>query len=198
MKSFRIVIALLGVIAVFFTGIAVFLSTRCGVFQYSQEWVKALLQAGLIGILGIVTSLVLESFKDGLQRRRDESKLKFDVFNEINRSYLDVKLVRRRIQASGKFREEDIDFLNEKQVVFELHGRTSAELFCDPEAMRTDLRAMESYINEATNDPSSEQRKGFVGKGFKQFSEPYHRLAELMRNDIGHVSMTFPRRHSPL
>jgi hypothetical protein len=44
--------------------------------QYEIEWVRALLQAGLTAVLGIVTSSVLERFKDTLQQRRDDSKLR--------------------------------------------------------------------------------------------------------------------------
>jgi hypothetical protein len=58
-------------------------------------------QVGLIAVLGIVTSGVLEFFKDSLQRRRDLSRLQFDVLTELSRAYMDVKLERRKIQATG-------------------------------------------------------------------------------------------------
>jgi hypothetical protein len=49
--------------------------------------VRSLLNGGLIAVLGVVTSGVLESFKDSLQQRRDISKLRWDVRNDLTKEY---------------------------------------------------------------------------------------------------------------
>lgn len=187
MRSLRIEILVLALVALIGISGALALSLRTGSLQYEEEWVRALLQAGLIAVLGIVTSAVLESFKDALQLRRDKGRLKLDVFNEINRAYLDVKLVRRRFQSSGLLSADDITYLNERQLLLEQHKNNSCVLFSAPTVMQKHLRAMERYLNRAANKPESTERAEFVGRGFESFSESYHALADLLREDVADV-----------
>jgi hypothetical protein len=187
MRSLRIEVLVLALVALIGISGALGLSLRTGSLKYEQEWVRALLQAGLIAVLGIVTSAVLESFKDALQVRRDKGKLKLDVFNEINRAYLDVKLVRRRFQASRSLSADDITYLNERQLLLEQHKNNSCVLFSDPAVLQEHLRAMERYLNRAANKPDSRERAEFAGRGFDEFSEHYHALADLLRVDVAAV-----------
>src|SRR5262245_19128810 len=64
-------------------------------FQYQQEWVSALLQAGLVAAAGIVVSAVGDRIRDNIQQQRDLGKLRYDVLAGLSRTYMDVKLVRR-------------------------------------------------------------------------------------------------------
>jgi hypothetical protein len=187
MKSLRIEILFLVLVALIGISGALGLSLRTGSLRYEQEWVRALLEAGLIAVFGIVTSAVLESFKDALQVRRDQGKLKLDVFNEINRAYLDVKLLRRRFQASGSLSDDDITYLNERQLLLEQHKNNSCVLFSDPLVLQQHLREMERYLNKAANKPDSTERLEFVGRGFDIFSDHYHALAGLLRVDVAAV-----------
>ncbi len=91
------------------------LKAKSGGLQYEWEWVKALLDATLIAVLGVVTSTVIERFKDDLQRRRDESKLRFDVLTSLNRTYMKVKLIRRKFQETKTLMLADFDRFNEWQ-----------------------------------------------------------------------------------
>lgn len=184
MRSLRIEISVLAIIALGGICGALALSLRSGTLQYEQEWVRALLQAGLIAVFGIVTSAVLESFKDALQVRRDRGKLKLDVFNDINRAYLDVKLVRRSFQVSGSLTAEDVKYLNERQLLLEQHKNDSYVLFKHSKKVRECLLAMERYLNRAANKPGSPERAGFAERGFDEFSKPYHALADLLRMDV--------------
>jgi hypothetical protein len=110
-------------------GAASFLSLQpYELLKYQQEWVKALLQACLIAVLGVVTSGVLETFKDGLQRKRDQSKIRFDVLADVGRIYMDVKLVWRRAQAVKTSDPVDLPELNARQVRLELHRHNSTAL----------------------------------------------------------------------
>ncbi|HEY0725824.1 MAG TPA: hypothetical protein VGD41_17880 [Pyrinomonadaceae bacterium] len=184
MKSLRIEISVLAIVALVGISGALALSLRPGPLQFQQEWVRALLQMGLIAVFGIVTSAVLESFKDALQFRRDRGKLKLDTFNEINRAYLDVKLVRRRLQASGSLSTDDVTHLNERQLLLEQHKNNSCVLFSKPDEVQQHLRAMERYLNRAANKPQSPERANFASRGFDEFSDHYHALADLLRVDV--------------
>ena len=152
--------------------------------KYEKEWVTALLQAGLVALSGLAASLVLEQFKNRFQQRRDDSKLRFDLLNQISRSYMDVKLLRRRVQRSGTFTETDEDELNQLQVVFELHKHNSPTLFRQGRAIEACLGHMESYLNDVANKPHSEQRRHFTGQGFKSFSPQFKEAAALIREEI--------------
>jgi len=143
-----------------------------------------LLQVGLIGVLGIVTSGVLERFKNTLQQRRDDSKLRFDVLTELSRAYMDVKLVRRKIQASKAFTAAEADLLNQNQVLFELHMHNSVHLFRQSPELAGRLKTMEHYLNRVANEPDSAERRDFDSFGFKGFSRAYGDAAMLMRQDI--------------
>lgn len=184
MRSLRIEIFVLVFVALVGVSGALALSLRTGSLQHDQEWVHALLQMGLIAVFGIVTSAVLESFKDALQVRRDRGKLRLDTFNEINRAYLDVKLVRRRLQASGSLSTEDVTCLNQRQLLLEQHKNNSCGLFSKPEAVQKHLRAMERYLNRAANKPQSSERANFAIGGFDEFSGHYHALTDLLRVDV--------------
>ena len=180
-------LALVGAIAVGGIGGAVVLSTTGGKwdFQHEQEWVRALLQVGLIAVLGIVTSAVLERFKDALQQRRDKSKLRFDVLTEVSRTYMDVKLVRRKLQQSNKFTSTDVDALNQLQVVLELHENNSGRLFAHKTQLEKYLSSMEKYLNKVANEPTSQQHREFTGDGFKaEFSVPFSQARDLILLEI--------------
>jgi hypothetical protein len=180
-------LVLLLAIAVLALGGALKLSLKGdGHLQYETEWVRALLQIGLVAVFGIVTSVVLEHFKDTLQQRRDDSKLRFTVLAEVTRAYNDVKLVRRKIQAGEAFTETIADRLNQSQLTIEFHKRNSTRLFHQANELHGFLYEMEHYLNKVANEPDSEQRRGFDSKGFKKsFSVPHAEAATLIRNEIG-------------
>ena len=187
MSTFRWQILVLCLVAIFGVGTALALSLRTPpILQYEKEWVTALLQAGLIAVLGVVSSSVLESFKDGLQRRRDESKLLFDALEDLGRIYMDVKLIRRKAQASKSLDQSDIPELNQRQVRIELH-RDNSNLFSRSDELSHALSKMEKYLNRVANKPDSPERADFLLtiEGFKPFSEAYHLSSALMRCDIG-------------
>jgi prepilin signal peptidase PulO-like enzyme (type II secretory pathway) len=185
MRKYIWLILLLTIVAAFGIGGALALSLKGGDgFKYEQEWVHALLQAGLIAVLGIVTSGVLERFKDTLQQRRDDSKLRFDVLTELSRAYMDIKLVRRKMQTANGFLATETDLLNQIQVVVELHKRNSVRLFRQGSELEGHLRDMERYLNKVANKADSPQRSGFCSDGFKDFSNAYEMAAMLIRNGI--------------
>lgn len=172
-------------IAIVSLGGALALSGAFQSLQYRQEWVRALLQVGAIAVLGIVTSAVLEQFKDDLQRRRDNSKLRLEALKELTRAYMDVKLVRRKGQASKAFSEEQTDALNRSQVTLETLKHTSCRLFRRrSKELEGHLSVMEKYLNHATNNPESPERSGFLAKGFKPFSVAFHCTKDLMLREI--------------
>jgi hypothetical protein len=179
-------ILLLTAVALLGVGGALVLSLKApsAAHHYQQEWVKALLQAGLIAVLGIVTSGVLERFKDTLQQRRDESKLRLDVLTELSRAYMDVKLVRRKIQATNAFTASETDILNQKQIIFEMHMYNSVRLFRQSSELAGYLKTMEHYLNTVANEPKSSERRNFDSGGFKAFSQAYGDAATLMRVEI--------------
>lgn len=180
-------ILLLAAVAVLGVGGALALSLKVlgGRLQYEQEWVRALLDAGLIAVLGIVTSTVLERFKDTLQQRRDDSRLRFDVLTDLSRAYMDVKLVRRRVQGAGSFTTTETDQLNETQVLVELHIHNSLGLFKPNSGLKAHLRTMEDYLNKVANQANSKERSEFGSKeGFKVFADAYDGAAALMRSEI--------------
>jgi hypothetical protein len=179
------VIVLIAVAAIG-VGAALYLSLQPTVaLKYEQEWVRALLQAGLIAVLGVVTSGVLESFKDNLQRKRDQSKLRLDVLADVGRIYMDVKLVRRRAQAAGAFNPADSPKLNELQVRLELHKYNSVEWFENRAELADQLKKMEQYLNTVANDSKSNEHLQFISKeGFKKFSTPFHDVMAMMQQNI--------------
>jgi hypothetical protein len=148
--------------------------------------VRALLQLGLIAVLGVVTSYVLERFKEANQQRRDVSRLRFDVLTELSRAYMDVKLLRRKVQVShGAFTATDADLLNEIQVKFELHKRNSVSLFDKNSELKDRLDKIEKYLNHVANKDNSEERRGFSSKeGFKDFADTFEAAAALIRKEI--------------
>lgn len=167
-------------------GVALFLSLHPADFlKYQQEWVKALLQAGLIAVLGVVTSSVLESFKDGLQQKRDQSKIRFDVLADIGRIYMEVKLARRRAQAAKAIDSVDLPELNARQVRLELHKHNSVALFADHASLEAALERMERYLNRVANKPDSDEHRGFIDRdGFREFSVAFHEATAIMQQDI--------------
>jgi len=179
-------IFLLAAVVVFGVGGALVLSLNApgGGIEYRQEWVRALLQAGLIAALGVVTSAVLERFKDALQQRRDDSKLRFDVLTDLSRHYMEVKLVRRKLQAADAFTATETDQLNQIQVLVELHMRNSVRLFRQASVLEAHLKTMEHYLNKVANEPSSEERREFLSKGFKVFADAFENAAMLIRAEI--------------
>lgn len=188
-------LALLAVAAVG-VGTALFLSLQpADLLKYQQEWVKALLQAGLIAVLGVVTSGVLESFKDGLQRKRDQSKIRFDVLADIGRIYMDVKLSRRRAQAAKAIDPADLPELNARQVRLELHKYNSVALFEDHAGLEAALEKMERYLNRVVNKPDSDERLRFVDReGFRDFSLAFHEATAIMQQDIAGTKRPPERR----
>ena len=133
-------------------------------FKHQQEWVRALLQAGLVGVVGIVTSVVIEHLKDSIQQQRDYSKLRQDILTELSRTYMDVKLVRRKVQASKTFTSADIGDLNQLQIDVELQMRNRAGFFRGSNELRKHLKSMEHYLNKVANEHSSSEHREFSSK----------------------------------
>ena len=107
---------LLLAIAVAGIGFAAKLSTHGPeLIKYEKEWVTALLQAGVVAVLGTVTTAVLELFKSGLQRSKDQSKLQLDAYLELRRRRHEVKLIRRGFQSSGSLTADDVTNLLAQQ-----------------------------------------------------------------------------------
>jgi hypothetical protein len=154
--------------------------------EHEQEWVRALLQVGLITAVGIVTSGVLERFKDSLQQRHDDSKLRFDVLTELSRAYMEVKLVRRKVQAAGgAFTATETDLLNETQVLVELHMHNSVHLFKQKSGLEDKLKTMEDYLNKVANDANSKEQREFCStEGFTVFAHAFHDTSALIKGEI--------------
>ncbi|MBM9515316.1 hypothetical protein, partial [Desulfogranum marinum] len=178
-------LVLAGVAAVA-VGSALYLSLQpADLLKYQQEWVKALLQAGLITVLGVVTSSVLESFKEGLQQKRNQSRIRFDILNDIGRIYMDVKLARRRAQAVKRIESKDLQELNERQVQLELHKFNSVKLFKNHQGLEDALGTMEKYLNKVANKPETDEHQRFVDReGFRKFSVAFHEAKAIMQHYI--------------
>jgi hypothetical protein len=177
---------LLAALVVCGVGVALALSLNPdGVLEYKQEWIRAVLQASLVAVLGIVTSLVLERFKDTLQQRRDISKMRFDVRDELSRAYTDVKLIRRKLQQTGGSASAFANELNEIQVLVERHKRDNIRLFRQEKKLEEHLEKMEKYLNTVANKPKSNEHNSFTSSGFKEFAVQYERAASLISNEIG-------------
>ena len=172
------------VVAILGAGGALLMSLGNWTFKYEEAWVRALLQVGLVGVFGLVISVVLENFKDGLQQRRDASKLRFDTLTDFSRTYMDVKIVRRRLQATKKFTAREIDELNQLQVQIELHKHVSVHSFKQHAQLLQELEKMEKYLNHAANDPNSSERSGFLSKGFRDFADAYKYAIEIIQKEI--------------
>jgi hypothetical protein len=156
-----------------------------GALHHEEQWVQALLEAGLIATLGVVLSWVLERYKAGEQQRRDESKVRLGVLSELSRAYMDVKLVRRKLQAGEPFSDALRDRLNQDQVAIELHARTSTHLFRQSAALKHLLTLMEKYLNKVANKPESPERGAFRdAAGFRGFSTPYRQAVALILQEI--------------
>lgn len=183
MRSYTRLILVL--VAVFATcvGLALLLSRgHLGDLAYQQQWVEALLQAGIISVLGVVTTLVVEGFKDISQRRRDLSQLRFDILKEVSRAYFKVKLIRRKFQRSGTL---DADKLNELQIVFESHSKNSVGLFEHDARLQTSLTKMEKYLEKVANHPTSLERLGFAeAKPFRAGIADEYRAAVAAMHDV--------------
>jgi hypothetical protein len=178
-------ILLLAIVTLSGIGGALALSvTVLGGFLYEEAWVQALLQMGLIGVLGGVGTGVLERFKEALQRRRDVSYLRLDVLKALRRAYMDAKLVRRKMQASGQLADAQVDRLNEIQVLVELHMRDNAHLFRQTSELQGHLKTMEHYLHKVANEPGSAERRGFAGEGFEVFADAYESASDLIRPEI--------------
>ena len=177
----------LTVIALATLSVALYLSLQpVPSLEYQVEWVKSLLQAGVIAVLGVVTSVVLESFKIGLQRVRDQSKIRFDVRADIARVYMDVKLIRRRAQSAKSIAPDDVVKLNVRQVKLELHKYNSTPLFHSKEELEAALSQMEKYLNRVANKPQSEEHRRFAeSEGFRTFSLAFRRAMAVMQYDMG-------------
>lgn len=192
MLNLRWQVATLAAIGLVGVGGALFLSWYPTKLSHQQEWVKALLQAGLIAVLGVVTSAVLESYKDGIQSRRDESKLRLQALAELGRIYMDVKLIRRVAQSSGLLSDAQLAELNERQVLLELQLENRSQ-FESQTSLGSALATLERYLNRVANKPESEERREFLSaEGFRTFSNAYRQASNAMRNDIT------PRKHNPL
>ena len=184
MHPYRHLVIVLSLVAVVGIGFALALSVCEGdQLQHEVEWVKALLQAGLIAVLGAVTSGVLEAIKDAIQQRRDESRLRFDALTELERIYMDVKLVRRAAQASGNLDANQTQELNERQVTLELL-KSNSNQFPQSADLDAQLSIMEKYLNRVATKPGSKEREGFLVAGFSQFAEAYKQASSLMRAEI--------------
>jgi hypothetical protein len=157
--------------------------------KYEKEWVTALLQAGLIAVLGAVTTAVLEVFKSGMQRSKDRGKLQVNAYRALRRHYDAVKLMRRRFQSSHNLTTEDVTSLNTIQL--DLEGlRDDSDLFARSSAVFSALKTMEIYLNHLANDQGSEERKHFDESksppetSFKVFSRAFAAAAKEMRFEM--------------
>jgi hypothetical protein len=185
MRKYVWLILLLAIVALAGIGGALAMSiTVLGDFEYEEQWVRALLEVGLIALLGVVAVAVLDRFKDTLQQRDAAGNLKLDVLNGLSRAYMDVKLVRRKIQAGGQLADPQTDRLNEIQVLVELHMHDNAQLFRRTGELQGHLRTMEQYLDKVANEPASQERRGFAGAGFEVFSDAYESAAQLIRPEI--------------
>jgi hypothetical protein len=129
-------------------------------------------------------SVVLEHFKDTLQQRRDTSKLRFEVLKDLSQTYMDVKFVRRKLQASKTFGSTEIDELNQLQLQIELHKRVSIHSFRQFGPLETHLDTMEKYLNAAANNSGSSERTGFLSHGFRDFANAYKEATALIQSEI--------------
>ena len=171
------------------------------VIRYQEKWVIALLQAGLIAVLGAVTTAVLELFKSGLQESKDRSKLRLDAHSGLRSYYKKVKLLRRSYQASQTLTANDVHTLNEIQLDLEslrddsgLFGRSSLQI-------SNALSQMERYLNHLANDPASDERIYFRDskppeRSFKVFSRAYSMASTAMRLEIAPPSLLARIRHA--
>lgn len=171
-------------VAIMGVGGALALSLGNGTFEYEEAWVRALLQVGLVGVFGLVISVVLEHFKDGLQQRRDASRLRFDTLTDLSRTYMDVKLARRRLQAEKNFSASEVDELNQLQVQIELHKRVSVHSFRQHAKLLKEIEIMETYLNHVANKANSHERSGFLSKGFREFADAYRRTIDIIQDEI--------------
>ena len=171
------------------------------VIKYQKEWVTALLQAGLIAVLGMVTTAVLELFKSGLQESKDRSKLRLDAHSDLRSCYQKVKLLRRSYQAPQALTANDVHALNEIQLGLE-GLRDDSDLFGRSSAQVSDaLSQMERYLNHLANDPASDERIHFQNskppeKSFKVFSHAYSMASTAMRLEIAPPSLLARIRHA--
>jgi hypothetical protein len=185
MKANQYRALVLVVVAVSAVGGAMYLSLHpVETLRNEGEWVKALIQVGLIAVLGVVTTGVLESYKDGLQRAREQSKIRFAILADVGRIYMDVKLVRRQAQGIGSIQQNDSSTLNKRQVRLELHKHNSASFFRGGAALGGILERMEKYLNRVANEPASNERQGFLSDGFKAFSRDFRDALAIMQRDI--------------
>lgn len=153
--------------------------------EYQVEWVRALLEVGLIGVTGTAASAVLERFKDGLQQRRDDSKLRFDMLTGLDDDYNEVKLVRRRLQKGGTFGDDEWEKVNLVQLRIEKYKKNCVSLFDDSDVLEKHLYDVESYLNKLANKATPERMQEFVStEGFRVFADHYHNAARLIRSEI--------------
>jgi hypothetical protein len=163
------------------------------VIKYQKEWVTVLLQASLIVVLGAVTTSVLELFKSGLQRSKDQSKLQFSAYSRLRNRYHKVKLIRRSFQKTKLLTDSDIQALNEIQL--DLEGlRDESDLFRQSSKIYNALSQMEKYLNHVANNSKSQERATFQesdppDNSFKVFSHPYHEASNAMRVEIAPPSL---------
>jgi hypothetical protein len=184
MRRYYYLAIILAGVAVLGIGAALVLSLQHGEhLEYKGEWIRALLQVGLIAVLGAVTSGVLEVVKDAILQRRDESQLRFEALNELGSLYMDVKLIRREAQAAQSLSPKQINELNEQQVLLELLEANSS-LFPEVPCLKEHLNSMEKYLNRVANKPDSPERKDFLEDGFHSFSAAFKMSASLMRSAI--------------
>ena len=180
----RLILVLVTVFAAC-VGLALLLSLGIlGGISHQQQWVEALLQAGLIAVLGVVTTFVVEGFKDITQRRRDLSQLRFDVLKEVSRAYFRVKLLRRQFKNTGTL---DLDKLNKLQIVFESHSKHSVELFEHNTQLQTSLTNMEKYLEKVADKKNEVERLRFKDKEpFRAgLARDYRNAVAAMRHVIG-------------
>lgn len=159
--------------------------------EHEDVWVKALLQIGLISMVGAAISMALERFKERLQQRRDLSTLRFKILDELSRAYMEVKLIRRAVQKSPPNTEDPHNLsddivaeLNQLQAVFELHKRNSIYQFPDSNELKAHLKMMERYLNLVANEPESDERIGFRSNEFNEFAEAYKKTEGLIHRAI--------------
>jgi hypothetical protein len=153
--------------------------------EYQVEWVHALLEVGLIGVSGAAASAVLEHLKDGLQQRRDDSRLRFDMLTGLDDDYNAVKLVRRKLQKGAVFGDDDWVLLNQVQLRVEKYRKNCISLFEDSDELEKYLHDVESYLNKLVNNTTPERMNDFVSKeGFGTFAVDYHSAAGLIRREI--------------
>ena len=134
------------------------------------ETFKALLQLVVVGIAGQVVSILISKANDERQDLLLANQLRTSLLDRLNKSYVDVKRVRRVVRATAekvveggtqktyveksKF-HDFLQTLNESQLDLELISKdveSNQSLFVDAEPLIANLDSMEEYLNTIVDE----------------------------------------------